>query len=88
VVPPPTDGNGTSEHQDVHTKKLLIASDEITARGDGVIDVALASRRGGAIERDDLSDVPNDCLQDVRFAILVMLHLFTLLLDYYFSSPS
>jgi hypothetical protein len=88
VVPPPIDGAGMFECQDVHTGKLLIASDEIIARGDGMIDVALASRRGGAIERDDLCGVLTDCLQDVRFAVLVILYLFALLLDFYFGLPS
>jgi hypothetical protein len=88
VVPPPTDGDGTSEHPDVHTEKLLIASDEIVTRGDGVIDMALALRRGGVIECDDLYGVLTDCWQDVRFSILVMLYLFALLLDFYFSLPS
>jgi hypothetical protein len=87
VVPSPTDGNRASKHQDVHTEKVLIASDEIIARGDGVIDVALASRRGGAIERDDLCGVPTDCLQDVRFDILAKLYLFALLLDFNFGLP-
>jgi hypothetical protein len=88
VLPPPTDGDGTSERQDVHIEKLLIASDEIIACGDGVIDVALASRRGGAIEHDDLCGVLTDCVQDVRFAVLAMLYLFPLPLDFYFSLHS
>jgi hypothetical protein len=62
VVPLPTNGAGTSEHLDVHTEKLLIASDEIIAHGDGMIDVDLALRCEGAIERDDLCGVLTDCL--------------------------
>jgi hypothetical protein len=88
VVRLPTDGAGMSERQDVHTKKLLIASDEIIARGDVMIDVALASRHGGAIEHDDLCGVLSDWLQDVRFVVLAILYLFALLLDFYFSLPS
>jgi hypothetical protein len=88
VLPLPTDGNGMSECQDVHTEKLLIASDEIVAHEGVVIDVALASRCGGAIECGDRCGVLNDCLQDVRFAILAMLYLFALLLDFYFSLAS
>jgi hypothetical protein len=65
----------------------LIATDEIVTRGDGVIDVALASRHKGAIERDDLCGVLTDCLQDVIFTVLAMLYLFALLLDFYFSLP-
>jgi hypothetical protein len=62
VVPSPTDGNRASERQNVHTEKALIASDEIVARGDGVIDMALASRHRGAIEHNDLCGVLTDCL--------------------------
>jgi hypothetical protein len=41
---------------------LLIAIDEIIAHGDGVIDVALASRRRCAIEHYDLCGVLTDCM--------------------------
>jgi hypothetical protein len=73
VVPSPTDGNKAYEHQDVHAEKALIASDEIIAHIDGVIDVALVLRHGGAIERNDLGGVLTDCLRDLRFSILVRL---------------
>jgi hypothetical protein len=43
-------------------QKSLIACNDIIAHRDGVIDVALASRRGGAIEHDDLCGVLTDCL--------------------------
>jgi hypothetical protein len=87
VVPPPTNGDGTSERQEVCTEELLIASGETIICGDDMIDVALASRRGGTIDRDNLCGLLADCLQDVRFIVLVMLYLFTLLLDFYFSLP-
>jgi hypothetical protein len=50
--------------------------------------VALASRHGGAIERNDLCGVLIDCLRDVRFIVLAKLYLFALLLDFDFSLPS
>jgi hypothetical protein len=50
-----------------------------------MIDVALASRHRGAIERNDLCDLLTDFLEDVRFAIFAVLCLFALLLNFDFS---
>jgi hypothetical protein len=50
-----------------------------------VKDVALASRRGGAIEHNNLCGVLSDCPQDVRLGVLTMLSLPTRLLNFYFS---
>jgi hypothetical protein len=72
VVPPPSDGDKVSEPQDVPVEKSLIPSDEIVSREGGVVNVALASRRGGTIEHDDLCGVLSNCLQDVGFAALMM----------------
>jgi hypothetical protein len=60
------------EPQDVLVEKTLIPFDEIVAREGGVINVALASRRGGTIEHDDRCGILSDCLQDVSFAALMM----------------
>jgi hypothetical protein len=62
VVPPPSDGDKVSEPQDVPVEKSLIPSDEIVSREGGVVNVALASRRGGTIEHDDLCGVLSNCL--------------------------
>jgi hypothetical protein len=75
VVPPPTSGDKRPECEDVCVQKPSIAIGEIIVREGGMIDVALASRCKGAI----------DCLQDVRFAILAVLRLFALLLNFHFS---
>jgi hypothetical protein len=64
------------EPQDIPAKKVLISSNEIIAHRGGVIDVALTSRRGGAIERDDLCGILADCLQDVSFASAVLAMLY------------
>jgi hypothetical protein len=45
----------------------------------------LASRHGGAIERNDLCCLLTDCLQEVRFTILAVLRLLSLLLNFDFS---
>jgi hypothetical protein len=85
VVPPPTGGDKGTGHEDVCVQKPLIDVGEIIICEGGMIDVVLVSRRGGAIERNDLCGLLTDCLQDVRFAILVVLHLFALLLNFHFS---
>jgi hypothetical protein len=46
-----------------------------------MIDVALVD-----VESNDLCGLLIDCLQDVRFTVLVVLRLFTLLLNFDFSS--
>jgi hypothetical protein len=45
-----------------------------------VVDVALASRPRGVIDRDSVCGLLNECLQDVSSAILTMLCLFAMLL--------
>jgi hypothetical protein len=49
------------------------------------MDVALALRCEGAIKHNNLFGFLADCLQDVRFAILAVLRLFALLLNFDFS---
>jgi hypothetical protein len=49
------------------------------ARGTGVLDIALASGRGGAISRDALCSLLSECLQDVSSFNFVMFCLFALL---------
>jgi hypothetical protein len=45
-----------------------------------VVDVALASRPRGVINRDPVCSLVSECLQDVSSTILVILGLFTMLL--------
>jgi hypothetical protein len=49
-----------------------------------VLDVALASGCGGAINRDVVCGLLTECLEDVSFAILAMLYSFALLLGFLF----
>jgi hypothetical protein len=81
LVPRPTGGDKGSGREDVCVQKPSIDVEEIIIHEVGMIDVALASRRGGAIERNDLCGLLTDCLQDVRFTILAVLCLFALLLN-------
>jgi hypothetical protein len=62
MVPPPDDGDKVLEPQDVLAEKTLIPFDKIVAREGGMINVALASWRGGAIECNDLCSVLSNCL--------------------------
>jgi hypothetical protein len=84
VVPPPTSGYKGPRREDGRVQKPSIDAEEIFVRKGGMIDVALALRCGGAIERNDLCGLLTDCLQDVRFTILVVLCLFALLLNFDF----
>jgi hypothetical protein len=72
MVPPPSDGDKVPKPQDVLTEKTLIPYNEIVACEGGMINAALASRRGGTIKHDDLCDVLSDCLHDVSFTALMM----------------
>jgi hypothetical protein len=85
VVPPPIGGGKGSGRADVDVKKSLTDGEEIIVHVGRVIDVALASRRGGAIECNHLCGVLSDCRQDVRLGVLAMLCLLTLLLNFYLS---
>jgi hypothetical protein len=85
VVPPPTGGDKGSGHEDVHVQKPSIDVEEIIVHEGGMIDVVLASRHRGAIERNDLCCLLTDCLQEVRFTILAVLRLLSLLLNFDFS---
>jgi hypothetical protein len=69
----------------VQLQKHLTNVGEMNVCEGGMINVAPISRHGGAIECDDLCHLLSDCLQDVRFAILAMLHLFALQLNFNFS---
>jgi hypothetical protein len=72
LIPPPNDGDEVPETQSALAKNVFIASDDIVAREGGVIDMALASRRGGVVHREDLCVVLTDCLQDVSFIPLMV----------------
>jgi hypothetical protein len=76
VVPPSTGGYKGPGREDVQVQTPSIDVGEIIFREGGMINVALTSRHGGAIEHDDLCGLLSDCLQDVRFTILAMLCLF------------
>jgi hypothetical protein len=51
LIPPPNDGDEVPESQGALTKNVFIASNDIVARDGGVIDVAIASGRGGVHDR-------------------------------------
>jgi hypothetical protein len=78
VLPWSTSGYKGLGCDDVQVQKPSTVVGEIIIHEGGMINVALTSRHRGAIERDDLCGLLSDCLQDVRFAILVMLRLFAL----------
>jgi hypothetical protein len=78
VLPPSTAGDKGPGCEDVQVQKPSSDVGEIIVHEGGMINVALTSRREGAIEHDDICGLLSDCLQDVRFAILVMLRLFAL----------
>jgi hypothetical protein len=84
MVPPSIGGGKGSGREGVRVKKYLTDAEEIIACEGGVIDVVLASRHGGAIEHNNLCGVLSDCQQDVRFGVLAMLSLPTLLLNFLF----
>jgi hypothetical protein len=85
VVHPPTGGDKGPGREDARVQKPTIDVEEIFICERDVIDVALASRHGGAIERNDLCGLLTDRLEDVRLAILTVLPLLALLLNFDFS---
>jgi hypothetical protein len=85
MVAPPSSGDKGPVSEDVRVQKPSIDVGEIIVREGGMIDVALASRHGGDIERNNLCGLLTDWLQDVTFTILTMLCLFALLLNFNFS---
>jgi hypothetical protein len=76
VVPLSTSGDKGPGREDVQVQKPSTDVGEIIFHKGGMINVSLASRRGGAIDCTDLCGLLSDCLQDIRFAILAKLHLF------------
>jgi nitrous oxidase accessory protein NosD len=68
--------------EDVRLQEPLIVVEGIVVHESGMIDVALTSRHEGVIDRDIVCSLLTECLQDVRFAVVVMLCLFTFLLGF------
>jgi hypothetical protein len=85
VVPSFTGANKGPIGKDVRLPESLIDVEDIAARKSGMMNVALASGHERVIDRGAVCGLLDECLQDVRFSILVMLYLFTLLLSYDFS---
>jgi hypothetical protein len=85
VVPSPVGAGKGSGGKDVRLLAPLIDVEGIATCKSGMIDVALTSRREGVVERDAVCGALTECLEDVRFAALVMLCLFALLLGFNFS---
>jgi hypothetical protein len=84
MEPPPAVSVEGSGHRDARVDRRLVDVEGIIIREGGVVDVALASRRRGAVERAELCGVRTDCLQDVKFIVPVLFYLFVLLLYFYF----
>jgi hypothetical protein len=76
AVPPPSGGKKAIDTRDPASEECTICSDDIVPHGEGVVDVALSSRRGGAIEREDLCGVLSNCLHDVSFALMTLLGIY------------
>jgi hypothetical protein len=85
VVPSFTGGGKGFGGEDVHLQVPLIDVEGIATHESGMIDVALALRREGVFDLNAVCDLLTEYLEDVRFAIFVMLWLFTLLLGFNFS---
>jgi hypothetical protein len=85
VLPPSTGGDKGPRREDVQVQKPSTDVGETIVCEGGMINVALTSRHRWAIEHNDLCGLLSDCLQDVRFAILMMLRLFALQLNFNFS---
>jgi hypothetical protein len=85
VVPSSTSAGKGSRGEDVRLQEPLIIVEGIVVCESGMIDVALASRHEGVVDRDVVCSLLIECLQDVRFAIVLMLCLFTLLLGFNLS---
>jgi hypothetical protein len=62
VVPPSTGGDKGTGREDVHMQNSSIVVGEIIIHEGGMIDVALTSRYGGAIERNNLCGLLSGCL--------------------------
>jgi hypothetical protein len=90
VVPSSASASKGSSGKDVCLAKPSLLGkpspdvEDILAHRTDVLDIALASRHGGAISRDTVCGLLTKCLQDVSCAIDVMFCLFVLLLDFRF----
>jgi hypothetical protein len=68
--------------EDVHTtespssREPPIEVEAALTHETGVLDIALASGRGGTINRNVVCGFLTECLQDLSFAILTMFYLF------------
>jgi hypothetical protein len=62
-----------SGHRGACVDRPLVDVGGIIVHEGGVVDVVLASRHGGAVERDELCGVLTDCLQDVKFTVPTLL---------------
>jgi hypothetical protein len=82
-LPPAISVEG-SGHRDAHVGRHLVDAEGINVCQGGVVGVALALRRGGAVERDELCHVLTDYLQDVKFTVPALVYLLILLLGFYF----
>jgi hypothetical protein len=85
VVPSFTGADKGPVGMDLRLSEPLIDVEDIVAHESGMMNVTLASGRERAIDCDIVCGLLAQCLQDVRFSILVTLYLFALLLSYGFS---
>jgi hypothetical protein len=76
AVPPPSGGEKAIDTRDHASEECTICSDDIVPHGEGVVDVTLSSRHGGAIEREYHCGVLSDCLHDVSFALTTLLGIY------------
>jgi hypothetical protein len=82
MEPPPIISVEGSGHRGARVDRPLVDVGGIIVHEGGMVDVALTSRRGGVVERDELYGVLTDCLQDVKVTIPTLLCLFLLLPDF------